>query len=236
MKPSQQDKWKKAAADAAAQLVESGMVVGMGTGSTAKLFVQALAGRVAKERLRITGIPTSEETARLARSLRVPLSTFAQHTQIDVTVDGADEVEVSTLYLIKGRGGALLREKIVASASKRMIVVADESKLVERLGSLVAVPVETVKFGWQVTRAALARLGGKPSLRMGKNKKPLVTDGGNYVLDCAFGAMENPKETAHHLDHVVGVVEHGLFLGFASEVFVGARDGVKVLTAAKKGS
>jgi len=225
----EQNEWKKAAAEAAAKLVEDGMVVGLGTGSTAAFFVRALARRISKERLRIAGIPTSRQTAALARKLKVPMATFAGHTQIDLTVDGADEVETGTLYLIKGHGGALLREKIVAAASKRMVVVADESKIVERLGSLVSVPVEIVQFGWQVTERKLSGLGGNPALRLGADKKPFVTDGGNYIFDCAFGAMANPKETAHHLDHVVGAVEHGLFLGFTREVIVGGRDGVKVL-------
>jgi ribose 5-phosphate isomerase A len=227
--PSQQNQWKQAAAEAAAKLVEDGMVVGLGTGSTATFFVTALAKRVADEHLRIVGIPTSSKTAALARSLKIPLSTFAAHAQIDLTADGADEVERGTLYLIKGRGGALLREKIVAAASKHMVIVADESKLVDRLGSLVSVPVEVVKFGWQATQQKLQALGANPSLRLGENKKLYVTDGGNYIMDCAFGPMEKPKEVAHHLDHVIGAVEHGLFLGFAKEVFVGGPDGVKVL-------
>jgi ribose 5-phosphate isomerase A len=235
MNRAQQDQWKKAAAEAAAQVVESGMVVGLGTGSTAAFFVKALGRRIAKkERLRLVGIPTSQQTARLARSLKIPLGTFASHAEIDLTVDGADEVELGTLYLIKGHGGALLHEKIVASASKRMIVIADESKLVDRLGSKVSVPVEVVKFGWQVTERKLRQIGGSPSLRLATGKRPFVTDGGNYVLDCAFGAMENPKETAHHLDHVIGAVEHGLFLGFTREVFVGGPDGVRVLTNSGK--
>jgi ribose 5-phosphate isomerase A len=235
MNRAQQDQWKKAAAEAAAQVVESGMVVGLGTGSTAAFFVKALGRRIAKkERLRLVGIPTSQQTARLARSLKIPLGTFASQAEIDLTVDGADEVELGTLYLIKGHGGALLHEKIVASASKRMIVIADESKLVDRLGSKVSVPVEVVKFGWQVTERKLRQIGGSPSLRLATGKRPFVTDGGNYVLDCAFGAMENPKETAHHLDHVIGAVEHGLFLGFTREVFVGGPDGVRVLTNSGK--
>ncbi len=228
---SQQNQWKKAAAEAAAKLVEDGMIVGLGTGSTAAFFVNALAKRVAHEHLRISGIPTSSKTAALARSLKIPLTTFAAHTQIDLTVDGADEVERGTLYLIKGHGGALLREKIVAAASKRMAIVVDETKLVDRLGSLFAVPVETVKFGWQATQQKLQALGANPSLRLAANKKIFVTDGGNYITDCAFGPMEKPKEVAHHLDHVIGAAEHGLFLGFAKQVFVGGRDGVKVLKA-----
>jgi ribose 5-phosphate isomerase A len=229
MVSSEQNQWKKAAAEAAAKLVEDGMVVGLGTGSTAAFFVSALARRIAEERLRIVGIPTSEQTAAHARTLNIPLATFAEQTQLDFTVDGADEIEIGTLYLIKGHGGALLREKIVAAASRRMTVIADETKIVERLGSLVAVPVEVVQFGWQATQNKLRELGGNPSVRIGPGGKPFITDGGNYIVDCPFGPMENPKEVAHHLDHVVGAVEHGLFLGFAREAFVGGRDGVKLL-------
>jgi ribose 5-phosphate isomerase A len=229
MNQPQQNRWKKAAAEAAAMLVEDGMVVGLGTGSTAQFFVDALARRIRRERLRVWGIPTSKKTAARARALRIPLSSFAKHAEIDLAVDGADEVQLGTLHLIKGRGGALLREKIVASASKRMVVVADESKLVEQLGSLVAVPVEVVPFGWQETLRRLEKLGASPSLRLIRGKKPYVTDGGNYVLDCAFGPMANPKDVAHQLDHVIGAVEHGLFLGFARGAFIGGPDGVKVL-------
>jgi ribose 5-phosphate isomerase A len=229
MIPSEQNQWKKAAAEAAARLVEDGMAVGLGTGSTAEFFVSALARRISQERLRIVGIPTSEQTAAQARELNIPLTTFAEQTRLDLTVDGADEIELGTLYLIKGHGGALLREKIVAAASARMTVVADESKIVKRLGSLVAVPVEVVQFGWEATQKKLGELGGNPALRRGADQTPYVTDGGHYIIDCAFGPMENPKEIAHHLDHVVGAVEHGLFLGFATEVFVGGRDGVTVL-------
>src|SRR6202047_561892 len=225
MNLSQQDQRKRAAAEAAAKLVETGMVVGLGTGSTAAFLVSALVRRVAKENLRIVGIPTSERTAEQARSLNIPLTTFAEHTKIDLTIDGADEILPGPLYLIKGHGGALLREKIVAAASKRMIVVADESKVVERLGSLVSVPVEVVPYGWQATEKKLARLRGKPAARLRGDKKPFVTDGGHYIMDCAFGPMDDPKEIAHHLDHVVGAVEHGLFLKYAAEAFIGGVGG-----------
>lgn len=229
MEPSEQNDWKKAAAETAANLVEDGMVLGLGTGSTAAYFVAALGRRLAEDGLRITGIPTSEHTEAQARSAMIPLTSFAEHAQIDLTVDGADEVEFGTLSLIKGHGGALLREKIVAAASKRLVIVADESKLVEQLGSLVAVPVEVVRFGWQATGRRLTQIGGNPSLRLGADKKPFVTDGGNYIMDCAFGPIANPKEIAHHLDHVVGAVEHGLFLGLTREVIVGGREGVRIL-------
>jgi len=229
MDASEQDLWKKSAAESAARLVESGMVVGLGTGSTAKFLVSALGRRVADERMRIIGIPTSERTAEQACELNIPLATLAEYTQIDLTIDGADEVERGSLYLVKGHGGALLREKIVAAASKRMVVVADESKLVDRLGSLLSVPVEVVPFGWQSTERRLKQLGANPALRLGVDNKPYVTDGGHYILDCAFGPMDAPKEVAQHLDQVVGVVEHGLFLGFAEEVYIGGPKGVKIL-------
>jgi len=229
MDPSEQLRWKKEAAEAAAALIQDGMVLGLGTGSTAALFLRALGRRISEEPLRISGIPTSDETAALARGLKIPLTDFSEHVQIDLTVDGADEVEQSTLFLIKGHGGALLREKIVAAASKRMIVVADQTKLSERLGSLVSVPVEVVPFGWETTQLRLGELGGKPSLRLGKDGKRFITDSGHYIIDCAFGPMENPKEIAHHLDHVVGSVEHGMFLKFATEVFIGGPSGVSIL-------
>ncbi len=224
---SEQDQWKRAAAEAAAKIVEDGMVVGLGSGSTATLFVDTLGLRVAHDGLRIVGIPTSEKTAVQAHRLNIPLTSFAERTQIDLTIDGADEVKLGSLDLIKGHGGALLREKIVAAASKRMAIVADDTKLVERLGSVVSVPVEVVQYGWQATQRKLDQLGAHSSMRLNPDGKPFITDGGNYIFHCSFGPMENPKEIAHHLDHVVGAVEHGLFLGFASQVFVGGPGGVR---------
>jgi len=229
VEPSEQNEWKRAAAVAAADLVEDGMVLGLGTGSTTSYFINELGRRLAEDGLRITGIPTSDQTEAQARKMNIPLTSFAEHAQIDLTIDGADEVEFGSLSLIKGHGGALLREKIVAFASKRMVIVADETKLVEQLGSLVSVPVEVVRFGWQATGRRLTQIGGNPSLRLGPDKKPFVTDGGNYVMDCAFGPIVNAKEIAHHLDHVIGAVEHGLFLGFTKEVIIGGRDGVRML-------
>lgn len=224
----EQNQWKQSAAEAAAKIVESGMVVGLGSGSTAKLFVDALGQRVVHEGLKIVGIPTSDATETQARALKIPLTTFADCQQIDLTIDGADEVKLGSLDLIKGHGGALLREKIVASASKRVAIVADETKIVDRLGLLVSVPVEVVQYGWQVTQLKLKSLGARPKMRMISEGKPYVTDGGNFIFHCNYGPMNDPKEVAHHLDHVVGAVEHGLFLGFATQVFVGGRDGVKV--------
>lgn len=224
-----QSEWKKAAAEAAAALVTSGMVVGLGTGSTAAFVVSELGRRVAAEGLKIIGIPTSERTAEQARSLNIPLATFAERQHIDLTIDGADEVERESLHLVKGLGGALLREKIVAAASTHMAVIADETKLVDHLGMRTAVPVEVVPFGWEATQEKLKELGSTPKLRAAADGKPYVTDGGHYILDCAFGKIEKPKELGRHLDHTVGVVEHGLFLDFAWQVFVGGKDGVKIL-------
>jgi ribose 5-phosphate isomerase A len=229
MDASQQNQYKKEAAQAAAQLVQNGMIVGLGTGTTAAYLVNELGRRVAEEGLRFTGVPTSERTAEQARSLGIPLATLADIKEIDLTIDGADEVQLGTLALIKGHGGALLREKIVASASKRMAVIVDETKLVKRLGGTLAVPVEVVPFGWEATARKLRAIGAGAELRPGVDDKPYVTDGGHYILDCAFGLIADPKKIARELDETVGVVEHGLFLGLAKQVFVGGPGGVKIL-------
>jgi ribose 5-phosphate isomerase A len=225
----QQDQLKEQAGEAAARLVEDGMVVGLGTGSTAAYAIEGLGRRIAAEGLRIVGIPTSDRTIEQAQKLRIPLTTFADHTQIDLTIDGADEILPGPLYLIKGHGGALLREKIVAASSSRMVVVADCTKLVKALGELCSVPTEIVPFGWEATKKKLERLDAKPALRLGAGGKPYLTDGGHYILDCSFGPMADPKEIAHHLDHVVGLVEHGLFLKYATQAVVASADGIQIL-------
>lgn len=225
---AQLNQWKREVGQAAAKLVQNDMVVGLGSGTTALEFVAALGQRIATEGLRFVGIPTSEQTEEFARRWNIPLATLGDHTELDLDVDGADEIERGTLYLIKGHGGALLREKVVAAASKQMAVIGDESKLVERLGSRFAVPVEVVQFGWEVTNKRLAALGSKTHLRIDTNTgKPFVTDGGNFIIDCNFGPMADPKQVAHHLDHVTGAVEHGLFLGFVREAIVAGHDGVR---------
>jgi ribose 5-phosphate isomerase A len=218
---------KKAAAEWAAALIEDGMVVGLGTGSTASLILEPLAARI-RQGLRIVGIPTSERTAEQARALGIPLSTLADHARVDLTIDGADEVEIGTLNLIKGRGGALLREKIVASASARLVIVADESKLVERLGRGL-VPVEVVPFEWQSTARRIESLGASPALRLLPDGGAFVTDGGHYILDCAFGPISSAGSLDRELNGTVGVVEHGLFLGLTDQVGVGRTGGVEVL-------
>ena len=222
------DEQKKAAANWAADQLKDGMVVGLGSRSTASFAVSEI-GRLVKTGLRIVGIPTSENTAEQALSLGIPLSTLAEHPEIDVTIDGADEVELRRLNLIKGGGGNLLREKIVATASKRLVVVVDHGKLVDRLGSRAKVPVEVAQFGWQSTARRLAALGSEPIVRADSQGRMFVTDGGNFVIDCAFGAIESAADLQARLDATVGVVEHGLFIGLASEVVVGELSGVRIL-------
>jgi len=219
------DAQKRAAAERAVVEVEDGMVLGLGSGSTAALVIAALAARVAAG-LRVAGIPTSERSAALARRLGVPLTTFAEHRRIDLTIDGADQVERGTLALVKGLGGALLREKIVASASRRMIVVVDETKLVERLGDRTPLPLEIVPFGAEAVIERLAALEGRPELRR-RDGKPFVTDNGNYIVDCHFAVITDPAALEARLAAIVGVVESGLFLGLASKVIVGTRGGVE---------
>jgi ribose 5-phosphate isomerase A len=223
-----QEELKHAAAVAAAAELQDGMVAGLGSGTTARLAVDAIGLRV-KEGLRIIGIPTSEQTAEQARKLGIPLATLGDYPLIDMTIDGADEVELGTLNLIKGGGGNELREKIVATASSRLVIAVDESKIVSRLGERARVPVEVAQFGWQATARNLAKLAATPTLRRRADGDPFVTDGGNYILDCAFERIESAKTLEQQLDSVVGVVEHGLFIGLASLVLVGSSEGVKRL-------
>ena len=223
------DRLKRAAAERALDFVENDMVLGLGTGSTAAFFVAQLAVRVAAG-LKIVAIPTSERTAAQARQLGIPLTSFAEQRRIDLAIDGADEVQRTSLDLIKGRGGALLREKIVAAASSRFVVIVDRDKLVDRLGEGGPLPVEVAQFGWQATAAALERLGAQPELRRADSAQPFVTDGGNFILDCRFGPLDDPPETERRINSIVGVVENGLFVGRSSAVIVASQDGIEVLT------
>ena len=207
------------------------MVVGLGTGSTAYFAIEALIQRV-RDGLSIVGIPTSERSAAQARAGGIPLGGFDRHPQIDVTIDGADEILRGPLHLIKGLGGALLREKIVAAASRRLVIVADGTKLVDRLGK-VSVPVEVVSFGWEVTAERLARLGAKPVLRA-TGGKPFHTDEGHLILDCAFGTIDEPAGLERAIGQTIGVVESGLFIGMASLAMVAGDAGVIELKPADK--
>jgi ribose 5-phosphate isomerase A len=223
----EQDRMKLEAAQRAVTEVESGMVVGLGTGTTAMFALAALAARVANG-LRITGIPTSEKIAAAARKLGIELTEFAADRRIDLTIDGADQVERGTLTLVKGLGGALLREKIVAAASVRMIVVADMSKVVTRLGGRTPVPVEIVPFGWPVTMARLEELGATPTLRRAGGEI-VRTDSGNYIADCAFDDIADAAALEQQLAAIVGVVESGIFIGLASKAIIGGPDGVEII-------
>jgi ribose 5-phosphate isomerase A len=224
-----EDQLKIAAAESAVALVTDGMIVGLGTGSTAAFAVNDL-GRRVKHGLRIVGIPTSERTASQARALGIRISSLDEEPEVDITIDGADQVEEGSLNLIKGFGGALLREKIVASASKRLVIMIDNRKLVRRLAISDPVPVEVVRFGWQATVGHLSKLGAKPSLRRNPDGAPFHSDGGNYIVDCTFKPGVSATWLARRLDHVVGLVEHGFFIGMTSEVHMAGSGGVRVFT------
>ncbi len=212
------DQQKQAAARAAVALVEPGSIVGLGSGSTATHFVRFLGERVCKG-LKIIGIPTSLKTRQLAEQLGIPLTTLDERQQIDIDIDGADEIDPQ-LNLIKGGGGALLREKIIASASRRFIVIGDSSKQVAHLGKF-PLPVEVVPFAQALVAARMAALGARISLRGGASGNPYVTDEGHCILDCTFGEIADPSALADKLRTIPGVVEHGLFIGMAEMALVG---------------
>ena len=201
------DELKRAAALRAIEEVEDGMVVGLGTGSTAAFAVEGLAARAARG-LRLVGIPTSERTAAQARRLG-SRSTFAEHQRLDLTIDGADKVRLGTLDLIKGLGGALLREKIVAAASDRLVIVVDQEKLVERLGEHTPVPVEVAQFGWQATVVALAEPAASPSAATRPANNPPRPMAATHILDCRFGPLADPAAIERQIALMVGTVEAG---------------------------
>ncbi|KQY26783.1 ribose-5-phosphate isomerase RpiA [Rhizobium sp. Root482] len=221
------------AAQAALDYVEDGMRLGIGTGSTAEEFVRLLAEKVAAG-FRIEGVPTSERTARLCLELGVPLKSLEELPQLDLTIDGADEVD-GRLRLIKGGGGALLREKIVACASERMIVIADESKVVETLGAF-KLPIEVNSFGLGATRIAIEKLAARQGLSgeitiRASGDGPFMTDGGHLILDASFGRIPDADALALDLNGIPGVVEHGLFIGIASLAIIAGPAGARVLTS-----
>jgi ribose 5-phosphate isomerase A len=209
------DQEKEAAARASLQFVKDGQVVGLGTGSTAAYFIKLLAEQV-KNGLRVRGIPTSVRSRELAQSLGIPLTTLDECQEIAVTVDGADEVDPQ-LRLIKGGGGAMLREKIVASATEKLVIVADASKQVAVLGQF-PLPVEVIPFAQMLVSKRIAALGADVSVRQGDDGKPYVTDENNHILDCKFGQIPDADGLARKLSEMPGVVEHGLFIGMASVV------------------
>jgi ribose 5-phosphate isomerase A len=223
-----QDELKQKAAFFAAGFVESGMVVGLGTGSTTQFALERIGELIRCGRLRdIVGIPSSVRTENAARELGIPLSDFETHPVIDVTIDGADEVDPE-LNLIKGGGGALLREKVLAQATRRNIIIVDESKLAPRLGTKWPLPVEVVPFARPAEERFMTSLGAAVTLRS-KDGRPVMTDQGNLLLDAAFGPMENPAAIAAQLSGRAGIVEHGLFLGLARDVVVAGKEGIRHL-------
>lgn len=230
MESSSIEERKRAAAVRAAEWIRDGMVVGLGTGSTVRHLLEVLAERRAAGELRgVVGVPTSEDTTTRATALGIPLRTLAECPEVDLTIDGADEVD-PRLRLIKGLGGALLREKIVAAASRELVVVVDDTKHVERLGTRAPLPVEVDPFGAPLQPAFLRSLGAEPELRRAAGGEPYHTDGGNLIFDCRFaGGISDPEALDAALDRRVGVFESGLFLGMASAVVVAGEEGVRVL-------
>lgn len=227
LQESEATRYKRMAAERAVEFIQSGMVVGLGSGSTSALVVHRLAALLGEGKLKdVVGVPTSLETESLARSLGVPLTTLEEHPLLALTIDGADEVDPD-LNLIKGGGGALLREKIVAQASQREIIVVDESKLSPQLGTRWPVPVEVLPFGWRSQALYLEGLGARVVRREARDGAPYRTDQGNFILDCAFGPIARPAELAAKLEARAGVVEHGLFIGITSELIIAGPNGVE---------
>ncbi len=225
------DAYKKQVAEAAVELVQSGMVLGLGHGSTVQFALEALAAKFKSGQLKnILAIPCSKKTESEARRLGILLTDLNDHVAIDLTLDGADEVDPQ-LNLIKGGGGALLREKILAQASRREVIMIDESKLSKRLGSHFPLPVEVAQFGWARQQAFVAELGGTATLRMDANGKPVLSDQDNYLLDCDFGPIKDARKLALALEARSGILEHGLFLGLATDVIVAGAKGLQHLKA-----
>jgi len=235
----EKEELKKLAGEKAVEHIKDGMIVGLGTGSTVEYSLRKL-GALVKDGLDIQGIPTSMHTRRRAKEENIPLTTLEEHPEIDLTIDGADEVD-SSLNLIKGGGGALTREKIIAYHSKKVIIIVDDSKIVKALGIDIPLPVEVVKFGWESTKKALTQFGWQPAkqsldeeactveLRKVMGEQPFITDNGNYILDCEFVRIDHPEELEFNINNIPGVVENGLFIGLANEVIVGGKQGIMTL-------
>jgi ribose 5-phosphate isomerase A len=218
-----QDEAKRMAARRALEFVEDGMLLGLGSGTTSSIFIQELGARV-KQGLRVRGIATSIASEQLAVSLSIPMTTFEESPELDLAIDGADEVGPG-LALIKGGGGAMLREKIVASAARKFVVIADSSKLVRHLGRF-PLPVEVIKMALPIVNRKLEAFGLNPKLRHHPDGSKYITDEGNYILDCACGEITNTAKTAANIRGIPGVVEHGLFLGMASMALIASDRGV----------
>jgi len=222
-----QEELKKLAGEKAVEYIEDGMIVGLGTGSTVEYTLKKL-GSLVREGLDIKGIPTSVHTKRIAKEEQIPLTTLDENPVIDITIDGADEVD-SNLNLIKGGGGALVREKIVAYHSKKEIIVIDDSKVVKILGIDFDLPVEVIKFGYPATIKEIEEFNCKIEPRKIMGNDLFITDNSNYIIDCEFERIENPEELELSLNNIPGVVENGLFIGLADEIIVGGKQGIITL-------
>ncbi len=242
MQEDAQNGWKRDAAQAAVAAIPDGALIGLGSGSTAELMVKALAERV-RAGLQVTGVPTSERTRALASVLGVRLIDLDDlRDTLDMSLDGADEVTLPALDLVKGRGGALLHEKQIALASRYRVIIVDDSKLVPTLGDHTPIPVEVVPFGWRQTMRRIQSLSGATDAQIARrpvlasasggehSEQPFITDSGNYILDCAFGPVANPAELAAQIKALTGVVDHGFFVGMTERVYCGGPQGVRTFT------
>jgi ribose 5-phosphate isomerase A len=234
MEAQNQNQMKQAAAMYAVDTyVQDGMVVGLGTGSTAEFAVKRLAEHFNGGNLKnIRCVATSDQIAAMGRLFNLPVHDSNEFVQVDVTIDGADEIEPKSFTLLKGQGGALLREKLVAAVTRMEVIIADESKLVQQIGQNFPIPVEVTPFAWSQTSLRLQTLGASPLLRPSKNnpEKPFITDGNNFVLDCRFANLSDPERMANLIKSVIGVVEHGLFINMAHRVIIGSHDAVYEVT------
>jgi len=225
LKNNWKEKAKRMAALEAVKHVKDGYVIGLGSGSTAAYAIAEIGRKIREEEIEVLGIPTSSQAFFLAIKNKIPLTTLTEHPVIDLTIDGADQVD-SKLNLIKGMGGALTREKIVASCSKKVIIIIDETKLAENLGEKQPIPIEVLPFALEPVSIKIRQLGGFPKLREGKGKiGPVVTDNGNYIIDAAFARIEDPERLNGQIKLIPGVIETGLFVNMADLVYIGRKDG-----------
>jgi len=218
---------KRLAAEKACDYIEDGMILGLGTGSTVDYALRKI-GKMVNEGIKIKGIPTSFRTKKIAIEEKIPLTSLEDNPEIDLTIDGADEVD-SELRLIKGGGGALTREKMIAYYSKKVIIIIDETKVVKMLGIDFSLPVEVVKFGWTLTKNKLKEFNCNVELRKIMNN-PYITDNSNYIIDCEFDRIKDPEQLEIDINNIPGVVENGLFIGLADEIIVGSKQGIKTLS------
>jgi ribose 5-phosphate isomerase A len=227
----EREELKKLAAEKAVELIKEGMIVGLGTGSTVNYTLKRL-GEFVKNGLKIQGIATSVKTKRIAQKEGIPITSLDENPEIDITIDGADEVD-SSLNLIKGGGGALTREKIIAFNSKKVVIIVDDSKVVKALGIDFPLPVEVIKFGWTSTKKSLESFDCEVTRREIIQGEPFITDNGNYILDCDFEYIHNPEQLEKDIKNIPGVVENGLFINLAHQVIVGGKQGIVTLDKEK---